>query len=258
MIHPSAIISPDASVADDVEIGPFAIIDAGCSIGAGCKIGAQAWITGNSQLGKNNDIGYGAVVGALPQSIGFDPATESGVIIGDNNTLREYVTINRSIYAGKNTVIGNDNFLMSVSHVAHDCILGDHNILANNVMLGGHIEMGNRIFLGGGGGFHQFVKIGSFAMVKGNASISQDVPPYAVACRDNELASINVVALRRAGFDAATRSEIKNLYKLLFRSGIRLSDAITQAEESEWSEAASALIEAAKSPSAKGILRKMS
>lgn len=253
-IHPSAIINDGAQLADDVTVGPFSIIDSGVEIGAGCDIGPHAWITGGSRLGKNNQVGYGSIIGGDPQDNSFDPATPSNVIIGDNNRIREYVTLHRSTEAGGSTTIGNDNFIMIGVHMGHDSSLGDHNILANNIMIGGHVQIGNHSFLGGGSAFHQFLHIGDYVIAQGNAAISQDVPPYCMVHGYNKLSGLNVIGLRRGGFDATTRADIKRAYKLIFHSGGNLTEALAQAEELEWSDAARKLLDAARHPSRKGVM----
>lgn len=256
MIHPTAIISPDATIGKNVSIGAFSIIDAAVTIGDHCTIDPHVWITGKTVIGEHNFIGYGSQIGGLPQDTSFDPTTDSGTLIGNHNTIRENVTIHRSTAAGKNTTVGDHNFLMINSHLAHDVSMGDRNTIANNVMLAGHIHMGSFCFLGGGAGFHQFIKIGDYAIVQGNASISKDVPPYCMAHAYNRLAGLNVIGLRRAGFDSATRAEIKQAYKLLFDSDLTVTDALAACESQSWSEAAATLFDAAKNPSRKGIIMK--
>ena len=255
-IHPSAIVSEQAKLADDVIVEPFAIIDAGVEIGSGCKIGAQAWITGGTVMGENNTVGYGAIIGAEPQSIGFDPATQSNVVIGSNNTIREYVTIHRSIHEGESTTVGDKNFLMTGVHLAHDVKMGSHNSLANNVLLAGHIKMGDHIFLGGGGGFHQFVYIGSYSIVQGNAVVSRDVPPFCMAHGRNELAGLNVIGLRRGGFTPEERADIKRAYNLLFRSGGNIAEALAVADETTWTDVAKLLLHSARHASRKGLMQR--
>src|ERR1035437_7024314 len=208
-VHPTALISPDAELAGDVSVGPFAVIDGPVKLEAGVGIAGHCHITGRVRIGAGSKVGWGSVIGADPQDLSFDPATESGVDIAGRNTIREYVTIHRSSKPGANTCLGPGNFLMTGVHLAHDVKLGCDNIIANNVMLAGHITVGDRVFLGGGAGFHQFIRIGDLSMTRGNAGISQDVPPYCIVYGDNRLSGLNVVGLRRAGFDSAARAEIK-------------------------------------------------
>ncbi len=253
-IHSTAIVSDEAILAEDVSVGPFTIIDAGVNIGAGCKIGAQAWITGGTVMGEDNHIGYGAIIGGDPQDIAFDTATHSNLVIGKHNRIREYVTIHRSTAEGESTRVGDSNFLMTGVHLAHDVQMGDSNNLANNVLLAGHIVMGNHIFLGGGAGFHQFLHIGDYAIVQGNAVVSRDVPPFCMAHGRNQLAGLNVIGLRRGGFSAEERADIKRAYQLLFRSGGNLQQALAEAAKSEWSSAADKMLDAARAPSRKGLM----
>lgn len=253
-IHPSAIVSDEAVLADDVEVGPFAIIDAGVNIGSGCKIGAQAWITGGTVMGEDNHIGYGAIIGGDPQDVSFDASTNSNVVLGNHNRIREYVTIHRSTLDGECTRVGDSNFLMTGVHLAHDVQMGSSNSIANNVLLAGHIIMGDNIFLGGGAVFHQFLHIGDYAIVQGNAALSRDVPPFCMAHGYNELAGLNVIGLRRGGFSVEQRADIKRAYQLLFRSGGNLKLALETAAESEWSSGAEKMLEAARAPSRKGLI----
>jgi UDP-N-acetylglucosamine acyltransferase len=253
-IHPTAIIAPEASIAAAVEIGPFAVVEGPVRLGEGVRIGGHVWISGDVEIGAGSTIGWGSVVGADPQDLGFDPATCSGVRIGPGNTLREYVTIHRSASGGGFTRLGRGNFLMTGVHLAHDVELGDDNVLANNVLLAGHVCVGNGAFLGGGAGFHQFLRVGDLAMVQGNAAISQDVPPFCVAHGQNRLAGLNTVGLRRAGFDAPARSEIKKVFHLLFRAGLASGAALREAGDVAISPAAASLVAAVASPSRKGVI----
>ncbi|MEI7955016.1 MAG: acyl-ACP--UDP-N-acetylglucosamine O-acyltransferase [Verrucomicrobiota bacterium] len=253
-IHPSALISPEAELADDVVVGPFAVIEGPVKLAAGVVIGGHAWVCGDTWLGEGTRIGWGSVIGADPQDLGFDPACRSGLRIGAGNQIREYVTIHRSSKEGGNTTLGDGNYLMTGVHLGHDSLVGDSNVIANNVMFGGHVHLGNRVFLGGGAGFHQFLHIGDLVMVQGNAVVSQDVPPYCVVYGNNQLAGLNTVGLRRAGFDAAARAEIKKAYGLLFTSGLTLYKALEEAVAMDWSPAARCLLEAVAKPSRKGII----
>lgn len=253
-VHPTALISPEAELADDVVIGPFAVLEGPVKLAAGVTIGGHVWLCGDTRLGEGTSVGWGSVIGANPQDLGFDPALCSGVRIGVRNVIREYVTIHRSSKAGGFTSLGAGNYLMTGVHLGHDSQVGDGNVLANNVMFGGHVHLGNRAFLGGGGGYHQFLHIGDLAMVQGNAVVSQDVPPYCVAYGKNQLAGLNTVGLRRAGFDAPARAEIKKLYAVLFGSGLALGKALEQAAAMAWSPAAMILLDAVAKPSRKGVV----
>lgn len=253
-IHPQALVSPSAQLADDIEVGPFAIIEDNVSIGSGCRIASHARICSGVIMGENNTVDHGAVVGGDPQDLSFDPSTSSGVLIGDGNTFREYVTINRSTRAGSNTVVGDRNFLMAVSHLAHDVVVGDDNVLANNVMVAGHVHIGNKVFLGGGTAIHQFIRIGDFAMTQGNSGMTRDIPPYCIVHKINQLSGLNTIGLKRAGFTPDERKEIKLAYSLVLNSKSTRCEALEQADTLEWTPVAAKLIEAVRSPSSKGIL----
>lgn len=253
-IHSSAQVSPDAQLADNVTVGPFAIIDGPAIIGAGCEIGPQAWIHGSVEMGTDNKIGYGSVVGGDPQDLSFDPATETGVHLGNGNVIREYVTIHRATAAGTHTTMGDDNYLMNGAHLGHDVILGNKNILANNVLLAGFVEVGNAVVIAGACGFHQFVKIGDYVMVQGLTGSSKDVPPYCILRQLNRLSGLNSIGLRRAGFKPEERKEIKSAYALLFQSGLALGSALEEIGTREWGPAATKLIDAMRNPSRKGVL----
>ncbi|MEK7953889.1 acyl-ACP--UDP-N-acetylglucosamine O-acyltransferase [Luteolibacter soli] len=253
-IHPTAQISPDAELADDVSVGPFTVIEGPVKLAAGVKIGGHAWISGRTTIGEGTSIGWGAVIGADPQDLSFDPATDSGVEIGARNSIREYVTIHRGSKPGARTVIGEGNLLMTGAHLAHDVHLGNGNILANSVLLAGHVHVGNKAFLGGGAGFHQFIKIGDLAMVQGLTAVSQDVPPFCTAYGINQIAGLNTIGLRRAGFSADERAAVKRAYKLVFQSGLVREAALAEATALEWPEPAARFLAAIATPSKKGVM----
>jgi len=253
-VHPTAIVSADALLADGVEIGPYAVIEGPVELGAGVKVDGHALLRGRVRVGERTTIGWGAAIGGDPQDLGFDPATDSSVELGADNTIREYVTIHRGSKPDSVTRIGNRNLLMVGCHLGHDVTLGSDAALANNLMVSGHVQIGDRCFLGGGAGFHQFVHVGTLAIVQGNARISQDVPPFCTTHSANVLAGLNSIGLRRAGYDQDARAEIKRLFRLLFRSGLPLTKAIEQASAESWSDAARPLLDAAANPSSKGIM----
>ena len=172
-IHPTAIVAETAQLGEGVQIGPFAIIEEGAQIGDGTEFQVRA----HSIVGTDCFIGSGTLIGAEPHYIGFDRKTKSWVRVGDNNIIREYVMLHRSIEEDGKTILGDDNFLINGTHFGHDCIVGNSNVFANNVLLGGHVEMGNNCFLGGGSVYHQFVRIGDYVMAQGLAGTSKDVPP---------------------------------------------------------------------------------
>ncbi len=235
-IHPTAIVHPRAVLGEGVRIGPYAIIEGPAVIGAGCTIAAHAIITGYVRMGENNSVGYGAIIGGDPQDNAFDPATESWVVIGSHNRIREYVTIHRGTTPGSETRVGNHCFLMGGVHLAHNVIVEDRVILANNALLAGHVQIGAGVFVGGSAVFHQFVRIGRNAVIQGNASIGKDVPPFLIGCRTNRVGGINTIGLRRAGLSAAQRQEIKRAFLLLYKSGLNTTQALAAAREQTWSE----------------------
>ncbi|MDP9292393.1 MAG: acyl-ACP--UDP-N-acetylglucosamine O-acyltransferase [Verrucomicrobiota bacterium] len=238
-IHSSAIISPDAELADDVEIGPFVCIEGPATIASGCIVQAHAVLSGTVRLGKNNTIGYGAIIGAPPQDFGFRPETRSEVVIGERNTIREYCTIHRGTTEGSATRVGDDNFLMAGAHLAHNVSLGNNVIIANNSLLGGHVEVQDRVFIGGGSVFHQHMRVGTLAITQGLSGFSKDIPPYCIGAEINYVAGLNVVGLRRAKFSAEQRREIKEAFALFYNSGLNASQAIEKAHARKWNDTAS-------------------
>lgn len=253
-IHPQALVSKSALLAEDVEIGPFAIIEDAVVLGPGCRVASQAKVCRGVTMGKNNVVDHGAVIGGNPQDLSFDPTVKSGVLIGDDNTFREYVTINRSTEAGGNTIVGDRNFFMAVSHLAHDVTVGNDNVLANNVLIAGHVRVGNKIFFGGGTAIHQFIRVGDFAMTQGNCGMTRDIPPFCVVHKINQLSGLNVIGLRRGGFTREERKEIKLAYSLLLNSKFSREEALEKADMADFGPVARKLVEAVRSPSSKGIL----
>jgi UDP-N-acetylglucosamine acyltransferase len=228
MIHPTAIISPKAQLDSSVEVGPYAVIDAHVTVGAGCHLGPHVYLTGHTAIGANNRFHAGSVIGDAPQDVKYkDEPTR--LVIGEGNLFREGATVHRSATADGATVIGSKNFLMVNSHVGHNATLGDHIILANGALIGGHAQVADRAFISGNCLVHQFTRVGTLALMRGGAAISQDLAPYTMARGDNGICGLNVVGLRRAGISAEERLELKRLYQMLFCSGQNLSQAIVQA-----------------------------
>ncbi len=238
MLHPTALIHPDAQLGANVTVGPFAIIEGAARIGDGCVIQAHAVISAHVHMGRDNLVGYGAIIGGDPQDFAFRPEVKSTVLIGDGNKFREYVTIHRGTTEGSTTVVGDGCFLMAGAHLAHNCHLGDHVVIANNALLAGHVTVGDRVFIGGGCVFHQHMRIGRLAMCQGLSGFGKDIPPFTTAAEINGIAGLNVVGLRRAGFSSAERSEIKAAFSLLYRSGKNTAQALAAAREQIWGEAA--------------------
>ena len=230
MIHPTAIIHPKAKLDATVQVGPFAVIDAGVELGADCVVGPHVYLTGETKIGAGNRFHAGCVIGDAPQDLKYkDEPTR--LRIGDDNVFREHVTVHRSNKPDEDTVVGSHNFFMANSHVAHNCVIGDHVILANGALLGGHAVVQDRAFISGNCLVHQFTRVGTLALMQGGAAISKDLPPFTIAQRENEICGLNVIGLRRAGFTAEQRLELKRLYHLLFRGGKNLRAALAEAQK---------------------------
>ena len=251
-IHSTAIINPKAKIAADVEIGPYVCIEGPAVIGKGCVIQAHAVLSGAVHLGKNNTIGYGAIIGAPPQDRAFHPKIKSKVIIGDDNNIREYCTIHRGTAEGSATIVGNHNFLMTGMHLGHNVKLGSHIIIANNVLLAGHAEVQDRAFIGGGAACHQFVRIGQVAIAQGVNALTKDVPPFTIVAQ-SLIIGLNVIGLRRAGFNPSQRQEIKNAFKLLYRSGLNTTQALEEARKIKWNKEGRAFFEFVEQAKKRGI-----
>ena len=242
MIHSTAIISPKAKLDSTVHVGPYAIIDDGVELGAGCVVGPHVYLTGLLTAGVNNRFHAGCVIGDAPQDLKYKEEP-TRTRIGDDNVFREHVTVHRSAKAAEDTVIGSNNFLMANSHVAHNCSLGNHVIIANGALLAGHVTVQDRAFISGNCLVHQFTRVGTLALMQGGAGISKDLPPFTIATGANTLCGLNVVGLRRAGFGADERLELKQLYHALFRSGKNFQAAMAQAQTQFTGAAAKTLLE---------------
>ena len=230
MIHSTAIIHPKAKLDTTVRVGPSAVIDEGVELGANCVVGPYVYLTGLTKIGAGNVFHAGAVIGDAPQDLKYKNEP-TGLRIGDNNVFREHVTIHRSNKTAEDTVIGSRNFFMQHSHAAHNCIIGNDTIIAGGALLAGHVVVHDRAFVSGNCLVHQFCRIGTLAMMQGGAAISKDLPPFCVAALVNEMCGLNMVGLRRAGFSAEQRLELKKIYKLLFRGGKHLRDALAEAQK---------------------------
>jgi len=237
MIHPTAIIHPQAKLDASVKVGPYAVIDADVELGADCTVGPHVYLTGVTKIGAGNKFHAGCVIGDAPQDLKYTDA-QTRVRIGDNNVFREHVTVHRSTTADGETVVGANNFLMANAHVAHNCVIGSHVIIANGALLGGHAVVQDRAFISGNCLVHQFTRVGTLAIMQGGAGIGLDLPPFTIALRVNEICGLNVIGLRRAGFSAEQRLELKQLYKFLFRSGKNLRAALAEAQNDFTSPAA--------------------
>lgn len=228
MIHPTAIIHPKAKLAPSVRVGPYAVIDENVEIGAECVIGPHVYLTGVTAIGARNQFHAGCVIGDAPQDLKYH-GEPTRLRIGDQNVFREHVTVHRSNKLAEDTIIGSNNFLMQHSHVAHNCVVGDNVIIAGGALLAGHAIVQDRAFVSGNCLVHQFTRIGMLAMMQGGSAISKDLPPFTIAQNVNEICGLNIVGLRRAGFTAEQRLQLKKLYHALFRSGKNLRTAIADA-----------------------------
>jgi UDP-N-acetylglucosamine acyltransferase len=230
-IHPTAIVEDGAQVHETASIGPYSIIESGAVIGEGCRIDSCVRIYAPTRLGAFNRVCHGVTLGSDAQDLGFDPQRARPLVIGDHNHFKEGVNISCGTKSEAGTRIGNHNYWMSFSHAGHDCVVGDYNIFANTATLAGHVEVGDRCFLSGQVAVHQFCRIGSYAMIAGVTGVPQDVPPYALADGHRaRILGLNVVGLRRGGFTQEQRTRIKSVYRMIFRSGLRLAEALARAE----------------------------
>lgn len=231
MIHSTAIIDATAELDSGVEVGPYSIIGPRVRIGKNTRIGPHVVIEGWTEIGGECTIFQFASLGAVPQDLKYR-GEESRVIIGSNNTIREFVTINRgTAQAGGETRLGSNNLLMAYCHVAHDCRIGSHVVLANAATLAGHIEMEDHAIVGGLAAVHQFVRLGSYCIIGGCSGVSQDIPPYMMANGQRaQLYGLNIEGLKRHRFPEEAVNNLKKAYRLIFRSGLTVEKALEQLE----------------------------
>jgi UDP-N-acetylglucosamine acyltransferase len=231
-IHQTAIVHPKARIADGVEIGPYSVIGEHVTIGPDTKIASHVLIEGWTTIGERNQIYSFSSIGTPPQDISYRNE-ETYLHIGDDNIIREFATVHRATTkADRKTEIGNKNFLMAYIHVAHDCKLGNNIIMANNAAFGGHVTVGDHAVLGAIVGIHQFVRVGEYSMIGGQSAIVLDVPPYVNATGNRaQLFGLNLVGLKRKGFTEKTIADLKKAYKIVFRSGLTLDEALQKTAE---------------------------
>jgi UDP-N-acetylglucosamine acyltransferase len=230
-IHPTAVVSPRAELAAGVRVGPYAVVEEEVRLGEGCEVGAHAVVKRYTTLGARNRVYEHAVLGGEPQDVKFR-GEPSRLVVGDDNLIREYVTVHRASGEGGVTRVGSRNFLMVGVHVAHNCEVGDDNVFANGAALAGHITVEDHVFLSSNVGAHQFVRFGRFAMVGGKSKIVQDVLPFFTTDGNPPRArGLNVIGLRRGGFSAGERGALKRAYQLLFRARLPLGSALAALEE---------------------------
>ncbi|MGV6828040.1 MAG: acyl-ACP--UDP-N-acetylglucosamine O-acyltransferase [Flavobacteriales bacterium] len=225
MNQPLAYVHPGAKIAKNVVIEPFATIHNNVVIGEGTWIGSNVTIMEGARIGKNCNIYPGAVISAIPQDLKFQDE-ETTAIVGDNTTLREYVTINRGTIDRGKTVIGKNCLIMAYCHIAHDCIVGNNCIFSNNSTLAGHVTVGNHVILAGMTAVHQFCTLGQHAFVTGGTLVRKDVPPYVKGAREPmSYVGINSIGLRRRGFESKKIREIQNIYRILYQKNYNTSQA---------------------------------
>jgi len=230
-IESTAQVASSARIAEGVSIGHYSIIGPEVEIGQGSVIGDHCVITGSTTIGKNNKIFTGAVIGSVPQDLKYK-GEKTEVTIGDNNIIREYVTINLATAANYKTQIGSNNLIMAYAHIAHDCVIGNHVVMANVGTLAGHITIEDRAILGGLAAVHQFVRIGTMAIVGGCSKVNQDIPPYSM-CDGHpaKVRALNKIGLERWGVPKETKTHLKHALTILFNSGLTIPSAIQRVEE---------------------------
>ncbi|MFN8545447.1 MAG: acyl-ACP--UDP-N-acetylglucosamine O-acyltransferase [Candidatus Binatia bacterium] len=229
MIHPTAIVDPRAEVDPTAEVGPYVVIDGPVRVGPRTRVMAHAFLAGATVLGADNVVHPGAVLGHEPQDLSYAGAPTE-LVIGDRNVFREHCEVHRATQAGTRTVLGNDNYLMSHAHVAHNCTLGDRTIICSGALLAGHVQLGDQAFVSGNCVVHQHVRIGRLAILRGLSRTSRDVPPFAIMDGTHTIRGVNRVGLRRAGFDAARLRALVTAFRLLFRVRANLREALARVE----------------------------
>ena len=227
MIHPTAIVDPSAEIDKDVTIGPYAVVEEEVRIGSGTTVGPHATIEKYTTIGENCQISQYASIGGAPQDLKFH-GEKTYLKIGSGTIIREFVTINRGTeFGGGITELGENNYLMAYTHIAHDCKTGKHVILANNSTLAGHIEIGNYATVGGLVAIHQFVQIGDYAYIGGKSAVVKDIPPYVIASGDRAtLHGLNNVGLKRHKFSKQSLKELKKAYRIFFRIGLTVKQSL--------------------------------
>ena len=226
-IHPTALIDPRAEIHPEADIGPYVVIEGPARVGRGTRVLAHAVLTGESEIGDNNEIHMGAVIGHTPQDLAYKGG-QSFVKIGHRNVIREHSQIHRGTTEGSATVIGNDNYLMHHSHVAHNCQLGNQTIIAGGALLAGYVQVEDQAFISGNCVVHQFVRIGTLAILRGLSRTSRDVPPFCIMDGTHTVRGLNVVGLRRAGFSHERIYALKQAFTRLFRQKVNIRRAVEE------------------------------
>jgi UDP-N-acetylglucosamine acyltransferase len=231
MIHPHTYIHPNAKLAENVKIDPFTVIHQDVEIGAGTWVGSNVTIMEGVRIGKNCRIFPGAVIGAVPQDLKYN-GEKTSVEIGDNTTIREFVTIHRGTRDRWKTTVGNNCLIMAYSHIAHDCSVGNNCIMSNNSQMAGHVIMSDYAWIAGFTAIHQFVKIGQHAFIAGGSLVRKDVPPFIKAVRNPlSYGGVNSVGLKRRGFSLEKINQILDIYRIIYNKGLNTSKALEFIEE---------------------------
>jgi UDP-N-acetylglucosamine acyltransferase len=229
-IHPTALVAPTAELGENVEIGAHVIIEGKVTIGPACVIRPGAFLYGPLTMGRRNMVYSGAILGEAPQHLKYQGEPTS-LEIGDGNVFREFVTIHRGTTHRMRTIIGSDNYFMVNSHIGHDCIVGNRNILANGALVAGHCVLADNIFLSGNSAVHQFVRIGRLALLSGCAITTKDIPPFVMQQGVDNVVGMNVVGMRRAGLKPAETNGVRQAFRILFREGNPLGVAIAKIDK---------------------------
>ena len=252
-IHPTAVVDKSAEIDPSAEIGAYAIIEPGVHIGPQTRIFPHAYIATGTTLGRACQVHPFAIVGHVPQDLKWGGAP-SYTEIGDETIIREHVSIHRGTTPGSKTIVGQRCFIMSTGHIGHNCTVADDVIIATGAMLAGHVEVGPRAFVSGNVVLHQFIRVGELAMIGGNSALAQDLLPFMLVRFPQVILGPNVVGLRRAGFSAAERLEIRNCHRVLFRSGLLFPEAVERAAEMIRTEPGRRLLAFLRAPSKRGYL----
>ena len=241
-VHKTAIVSNKADIDTTAEIGPYAIIEEGVRIGKNVKIFARAYICDGTEIGDGTEVHMGAVLGHTPQDLAFE-GKKTYLKVGKGNIIREYVTVHRGTKEGSSTVIGDKNFLMALSHVGHNCTIGNNVIIANGALLAGYVNVEDQVFISGNVAIHQFCNIGKLAIAGGFTGVNKDIPPYMSVRGESTVRSINLVGLRRAKFSNGVIGEIKKAFNLLYRSNLNTKQAVDEITKLKLGEEVAYLLE---------------